>query len=290
MQDSDTKQYGYFSKLEAWLSIFVNLLLFGVKYWAGIVSGSVALIADAWHTLSDSISSIVVLMGVKVSLKPPDKDHPFGHGRAELIATVIIGVLLAIIGFNFAVESIVKLRSHEEAVFGTIAIVVTIISILVKEGMAQFAFYAARKTDNLSLKADGWHHRTDAISSAVILAGIFIGKYYWWIDGIMGIIVALLIFYTSWEILREAINPLLGSEPTDDQISKIRTIAEEVNIPPDSIHHIHIHTYGTHAEVTLHIELDGEMTLFDAHAISDCFERELLEKMKLHATVHVDAR
>ena len=105
---------------EGIISIFVNLLLFGLKYWAGIVSGSVALLADAWHTLSDSISSVVVLFGARVSSKPPDRDHPFGHGRANLIAAIVIGVLLAVIGFSFFVESVKKLVDRDGAEYGMV--------------------------------------------------------------------------------------------------------------------------------------------------------------------------
>ena len=169
--------------IEGWLSIFTNIILFGLKYWAGIVTGSVAIIADAWHTLSDSISSVIVLIGIKISDKPADKEHPFGHGRAELIASMIIGVLLAIIAFNFVLESIEKLKDHESVVYGKLAIIVTIVSILSKEMLAQYAFWAGRKIKSPILKADGWHHRSDAISSILILIGIFIGKYFWWVDG-----------------------------------------------------------------------------------------------------------
>ena len=148
---------------EGWLSIIGNIFLFVLKYWAGIVTGSIALIADAWHTLSDSVSSVIVLIGGKISQKPADEEHPFGHGRAEHIAAIIIGVLLAIVAFDFIVSSIEKFGTHEKTVFGTIAWIVTIVSILVKEGMAQYAFWAAKKANSSILRADGWHHRTDAL-------------------------------------------------------------------------------------------------------------------------------
>ena len=109
---------------EGWLSIIANLILFGLKYWAGIVTGSIALMADAWHTLSDSVSSIILLIGVKVSIKPADDKHPFGHGRAEWIASIVIGVLLTIVALNFIQDSVDKLRNHQKVIFGTVAIVV----------------------------------------------------------------------------------------------------------------------------------------------------------------------
>ena len=162
---------------EGWISIMTNLLLFGVKYWAGIVSGSIALIADAWHTLTDSVSSVIVLIGGKLSSKPADEEHPFGHGRAEHIAAIIIGMLLALVAFDFVLSAIEKFNSGEGGRFGTIAIVVTVLSIVGKEALAQYAFWAYRKTGSSILKADAWHHRTDSLSSIVILVGILVGKY-----------------------------------------------------------------------------------------------------------------
>ena len=126
---------------EGWISIIGNIILFALKYWAGIVTGSLALIADAWHTLSDSVSSVIVLIGGKISRKPADDDHPFGHGRAEHISAVIIGVILAIVAFDFIIGAIEKFGEREQTSFSTIAWVATIVSIIVKEGMAQYAFW-----------------------------------------------------------------------------------------------------------------------------------------------------
>ncbi|PKP37023.1 MAG: cation transporter, partial [Bacteroidetes bacterium HGW-Bacteroidetes-15] len=156
-----------------WVSILVNTSLFALKFWAGVVSGSVAIIADAWHTLSDSISSVFLLLGVFFSQKPADKDHPFGHGRYELIATILIGCLLAWVSYNFFVESIERLQNRESASYGLIALIATVISIVSKEILAQYSFYIGRITKSQVVKADGWHHRSDAISSIAILGGIF---------------------------------------------------------------------------------------------------------------------
>ncbi|MDD2200381.1 MAG: cation diffusion facilitator family transporter, partial [Bacteroidales bacterium] len=139
----DKVRAGY---LEGIISVIVNSVLFALKFWAGIVTGSIALTADAWHTLSDSLSSIIVIAAVKLSSKKPDSEHPFGHGRWEQIAALFIAFLLGIIAFDFLRDSIIQLKSHESIEFGTIAIVVTIISIIAKEALAQYAFYIYRKT------------------------------------------------------------------------------------------------------------------------------------------------
>lgn len=283
-----SKQKAKLGYIEGWLSMAVNIILFGLKYWAGIVSGSVALIADAWHTLSDSLSSVIVLVGMKISRKPADEEHPFGHGRAELIASIIIAVFLAVIAFNFITESIDKLQTHEVANYGKIAVIVTIISILMKEGMAQFALWAGKKAKAPSLKADGWHHRTDAISSIIILIGIFLGKYFWWIDGVLGLIVSAMILYAAYEILKESANSLLGEKPSKKLINQLHIIAKEAAGYDVQVHHIHIHRYGEHKEITFHIALPDDIQLKKAHQVIEKIEQKVDQELDMSATIHPD--
>ncbi len=273
---------------EGWVSIFTNLLLFGLKYWAGIVSGSIALVADAWHTLTDSVSSIIVLIGGKISSKPPDDDHPFGHGRAEHIAAIIIGVLLAIVAFDFVLNAIDKFQSREAGNFGTIAIVVTIISILAKEAMAQYAFWGYKKTNSSILKADGWHHRTDALSSVIILIGIFIGKYFWWIDAALAFIVALMIGFASYEILSKEIKKLLGENIEPELLREIIQEVDQLFDLEVHIHHFHLHQYGNHNELSCHIKLPANMPLKEAHDICSQIENMIWEKFELVTTIHAE--
>lgn len=271
-----------------YLSIVLNVLLFGIKMWAGVVSGSIAIIADAWHTLSDSISSLAVLIGLKVSAKPADSNHPYGHGRAEIIASLVVGMLLAVIGFNFLMESVIRLRGGETVVFGKLAIIVTIISAVVKELMAQYSIILGKKTKSRAMIADGWHHRSDAISSAVILVGIFFGSYFWWIDGVLGILVSLLLFYATYSILKENISHLLG-ESIDDELKKeIISLADEItnlNIIP---HHFLIHQYGNHTELTFHIKLPGNFSLDESHDIATKYEELIKDKHDIQATIHIE--
>ncbi len=278
----------FIAYLEGWLSIGINILLFALKYWAGVVSGSVAIIADAWHTLSDSITSIIVLIGAKTSEKPPDKNHPFGHGRAEIIAAFIIGIFLAMVAFEFFVESINRLSEHEAASYGTIAIIVTIISILFKEALAQFAFWSGKKIKSKSLKADAWHHRSDAISSIIILVGIFLGKYFWWIDGILGLIVATMIAWAAFKIIKDTISSLLGETPSDEDVLKIKEICNEVSPFDSHPHHIHVHNYGKHQELTFHINLPQNISLHEAHNIATNIEIAIKEKMNFETTIHME--
>lgn len=273
---------------EGWISIIVNTLLFALKYWAGIVSGSLALVADAWHTLTDSISSIIVLIGGKISRKPADEDHPFGHGRAEHISAIIIGVLLAIIAFDFVVGAIDKFRTHEQTQYGNIAKIVTVVSILLKEALAQYAFWAGRKVKSSILRADGWHHRTDALSSVVILVGIFIGSQFWWTDAVLSFIVALMIGWASYEILSKDIQSLLGESPSPELLEAIQKTGESVCEEEIHLHHIHLHNYGKHTEVSLHIKLSPDMPLHEAHEICSKVESALKKEFGYIATVHAE--
>ncbi len=274
--------------LEGSVSIVLNILLFILKYWAGIVSGSIALIADAWHTLSDSVSSLILIAGVKLSSRKPDKRHTFGHGRWEQISAIFIGVLLAFIAFEFLKESIEKIFSGESANFGLIAIVVTITSVLVKEGLAQFAFRLWRITGNHALKADGWHHRTDALSSLLVLVGILLKDLLWWMDSALGILISIMIFYTVYEIIKDSIDKLMGESPDEGLISEIKKIisaTSEVHLIP---HHFHIHNYGKHSELTFHVKMGGDINIRTGHDIATKIEKSIKQQLGIESTIHIE--
>lgn len=275
----------------SWLSIVLNILLFALKYWAGVVSNSVALIADAWHTLSDSISSLAVLVGLKYAQQPADLEHPYGHGRAELIASLVVGVLLAVVGFNFLAESVVHLRNRVAFSYGPVAIWVTLVSVVVKEIMARYSITTGKNLKLNSLKADGWHHRSDALSSLVILLAIFLGRNIWWMDSVLGMLVSFLIFYTTWGILKDTISSLLGEGMEKDMEKSIRMWSGQVE--PDLAlqpHHFRLHRYGNHTELTFHIRLPGELSLEKAHDIASRYETLVEQKLDVVVTIHVDAR
>lgn len=271
---------------EGWLSIIGNISLFGLKYWAGCATGSLALIADAWHSLSDTVSSGIVLIGGKFSRKPADEEHPFGHGRAEHIAAVIIGVLLAVIAFDFIISAIDKFSTREQTFFGTIAWIALIVSLVMKELMAQYAFYGARKSNSPMLKADGWHHRSDALSSVIILIGIAVGRSFWWTDAVLSLIVALMIGWASYSILAKEIKSLLGESPSDDLVKAIRQELHEKCNRPLHLHHIQMHDYGQHKEMSCHIKLPAGMPLEEAHRICSKVENIIHERFGIVSTVH----
>ncbi len=274
---------------QAVVSIFVNTFLAAIKFWAGIVSGSLALITDAWHTLSDSLSSIVVIVGIRLSRRKPTNKHPFGFGRWEQIAAMIIGFMLLIVAYEFFLEAIDRLQNHESAHFGTLAIVVTVVSIVVKEGLALYAFWVYRKTGLLTMKADGWHHRSDAISSVIVLLGIFIGKYIWWIDAVLGIIVALMLVSVCVEIFKSAIAELLGTKVPDRLKNEIRYYISK-HFGDYHTHHYHIHFYGSHREITFHLHVDGDETVENSHRLATQIEQSLKEQFHLECTIHIEPK
>ena len=288
MKPVDERLRATLSFWEGWLSIGLNTILFALKYWVGIISGSVAVMADAWHTLSDSLTSVVVLIGAKVSNKSADEEHPFGHGRAELIASVVIGVVLGIVGINFLVEAINKLRFGESASYGWSVVLVFVLSVIGKEAMAQFAIRSGKKTGSKALMADGWHHRSDAIASLIILCGVFVGHYFWWIDGVLGIAVSLLIFYATYEILKQSVDPLIGEKPDDELIETVHSIVGQIAAIEFDLHHFHIHCYGSFTELTFHLKFLQEISFVDAHRIATRVEKRLKEQLHIHATIHIE--
>ena len=276
---------------EGILSVVVNAVLFGIKFWAGLVTGSIALIADAWHTLSDSLTSIFVIFSAKLSSKKPDKEHPFGHGRWEQISSIFIAFILGIIAYDFFINSIERFRNRESVVYGTLAIVVTVVSIVIKELLAQYAFYIGRKTDNVIVTADGWHHRSDSLSSIVVLIGIVVSKFaanVWWMDSVLGIFCALAILYAAFKIMKESISKLLGEVPDQDLIDKITCEIKEIYNDDLQIHHFHLHNYISEKEITFHIRLDKNMTIENGHIIASIIEVMIKQKFNMAATVHLE--
>jgi cation diffusion facilitator family transporter len=276
--------------LEGWISVGVNTLLFGVKYWFGQASSSVSMTADAWHTLSDTLTSVVVIVGFFIMARPADREHPFGHARAESISAIVIGVLLAVVGGSFFLDSVRRLVNFQAATFSAAAIAVFAGSIVVKEALAQFAFWVGRKINSRAVSADGWHHRSDAIASALIVAGALAGRSVWWIDGALGIGVSLLILWTAVEIVRGSASPLLGEAVDAVAEQRISDTIRREHPAVEDVHHLHVHRYGRNVELTVHVRLPARMSVEEAHGISQRMERRLADELGIAATVHVEPR
>ncbi len=293
LDEADAKK-SRIAKSEGYISVAVNTCLGSFKLWVGTITGSLAVFADGWETLSDCISSIVLLIGLKVSEVPADKEHPFGHGRAELVASIIISTILATFGFSFAKSGIMKIVNHETLVFGFWTFSAGIASVVVKESLAQYALWAERKTGMISLRADAQSHRSDAISSALILVGMIVarlgGDMFWWMDGALSVLISALLLRLAWSILSATSKKILGSAVSPELEEKIVEICVRISGTDLCAHHMHIHEYGEHKELTFHTRFDGNMSMKDAHEIVDKVEKTIRAELKMDATIHLEIK
>jgi len=274
------------------VSVAVNTVLFAAKFWAGLVTGSIALMADAWHTLSDSITSIFMIPAAKLAARKPDKEHPFGHGRWELIASILMAFVLGGIALEFLTGSIERFQNRESgAITSALALIITIVSIIIKEALAQYEFYLGRKYKNPVITADAWHSRTDSIGSIAILIGIIVARFIpglWWMDSVLGVICALIIFYAAFEIMREVVTKILGEEPKQEFVDELTQEAKKIYKNDMQLHHLHLHNYISHKELTLHIRVDKNMTVEQGHKIASKIEKMIKEKFEMDATIHIE--
>jgi cation diffusion facilitator family transporter len=188
----------------------------------------------------------------------------------------------------FGRESVGRLLAHRAVSFPLFTILVFLASAVAKEGLAQFAFWAGKKASSRAIAADGWHHRSDAIASALIVIGALVGRTLWWVDGALGLVVSLLILWAAVDIVRDSSSVLLGEAPPDELRQSILAAVNKEYPNVDDVHHLHAHRYGEHVEVTLHLRLPDAMSVRESHEISRRIEARLREDLGLEATVHVE--
>ena len=275
-------------KFQGWISIIVNGLMFFLKLTIGLIIGSISVIADAFHTLTDVISSGIVIWGFNEAKKPADKDHPYGHGRAEYVATLVIAILLIVAGIEFiesSIERIVNPTIVEPQWWMIISIIITI---FIKIIVALYAEFLSSKIASSTLHADAWHHQADAISSFLVAFAMILGKYgYSQVDGWTGLIVAMFIMWSGFGIAKAAVDDLIGRPPTIEEINDIRQLSQNVE-GVMGVHDIAVHSYGKDKFASIHIEIDANENQMEAHNISENVEKILNTKLGVSPTVHVD--
>lgn len=277
--------YGY---LEGWVSIVWNVLLAVLKLICGILINSVSLLADAFHTFSDVLTSAAVIIGFKISKKPHDSEHPFGHGRAEYIATFVVATLLIFVSFEFFKQSIDKIHNPEVVRYNGFVFAVMLFSALIKEWLYNFACFLGKKINSNTLIADGWHHRSDAIASLIIGITLVATQYgYTIIDAIMGMVVSALVFYTGISMIKECSSEIIGRAPSNEYIGEIRDVVFKVE-GVKNIHNVEIHQYGQNKYVNIHIEVDSMLSVAQSHEIANVVESNLNCELNVHPLVHVD--
>lgn len=265
-----------------WLGAFVNLLLVAVKFVAGIAGLSAAMVADAIHSLSDLATDAIVIIFVKLSNKPADSDHDYGHGKYETFATLIIGTLLAIVGIGMmwgGGEKILDILSGTMIPTpGWTAFAAGIASIVAKETIFQYTMHVARRTHSNTLAANAWHHRSDALSSVGTCAGIggaiILGNDWVILDPLAAVVVSVIVTVSALKIMRTAVNELLEkSLPENIERDILDIVAEDTIL--QNVHHLRTRAIGSIYTIDMHVRMPGDMTLSEAHRHTILLEQRL---------------
>ena len=271
------------------LGILFNVFLFGIKYFAGVLSGSIAIMADAFNNLSDAGSSLITLIGFKFAGMEPDNEHPFGHGRIEYIAGFIVSVLIILMGVELFKSSVIKIFSPEAIDTSLAAIVILIISILVKLYMSLYNGSIGKKINSSAMKATATDSKSDCIATTVVLISMLILKLTGLnIDGYSGVLVACFILYAGYDAAKETLSPLLGQLPDNSLVQNIEQIVMNYD-EIVGIHDLVVHDYGPgRLMISLHAEVPGSGDIYVLHDAIDRAEMELSKKLHCEAVIHLD--
>jgi cation diffusion facilitator family transporter len=269
------------------VSISGNLFLSIFKLLAGLLGNSLAVVADAIHSLSDILTSIVVWIGLKFGKKPPDRYHPYGHGDLEPIAGLIVAIALGIVGFELLRHAFTIALSGAYTMPGAIAIIATLICIFIKYGMFRFVNRTGRRINSPALIADSCHSKSDFLSSIVVLVGVagaMLG--YPILDPLAGFLVAFWIIKIGYDVAKKNINNLMGTIPSERVLRDIRQAVRSVE-GVKGFHDVRMHYVGPHAVVSLHLKVDKNLSISGAHSIAHSVEDRIKKAVKEATTVLV---
>ncbi len=278
-----------YGKMCGIVCLLCNIVLVGAKLLVGVLSGSIAIAADAVNNLADSASSVITLVGFKLAERPADKDHPFGHARYEYIAALAVAVLIMSIGIGVLQSSVQKIMSPTPVHFGMVSFAVLLGSIFLKIWMAFFNRSIGIKIESNALQAVYADSRNDVIStSAVLFAAVIAEVTGFNLDGWMGLLVAGFILVSGVLLVRDTLNPLLGSAPSAEFVQSVKT---KIEAAPGVLgtHDLLVHDYGPKRRfATAHVEMPAEMDVMHSHDILDNIERDFLKNENVHLTLHYD--
>lgn len=271
------------------VGIFLNVVLFIIKLTAGTLSGSVAIVADAVNNLSDAGSSLISLLGFRMSEKAADEDHPFGHGRMEYISGVIVSVIIIFMGIELLKSSAEKIFSPVPVEGGTLTAVILVISIAVKLYMAFYNNKIGAKINSSSMRAVKYDSLSDSIATTFVLISYFVGVYAKInIDGYAGAVVSLFVLWAGIKSLRETVAPLLGQPADRELVAEVERIVMS-HETSKGIHDLIVHDYGMgRVMISLHVEVDGSGDIYELHDEIDRIENELAHKLSCDAVIHMD--
>ncbi len=277
-----------YGALAGWASIFTNVLLFALKLVLGYIAGSVAVLADALHTLSDVASSVVLIVGVRAAAKPSDARHPFGHGRMESVTALVMAVLLIVTAIEVGRHAIDRLSHPGNVYVAGWLLAVVALTAVAKEVLARFTHYLAHRIESHAIEADTWHHRADALSSLLVIGALIAARAgYPWADAGAGLVVALFVAYAGYTVARNAVHPLLGEPASPELVREIDETGRAVD-GVRALHDVVVHRYGSLRLITLHIEVFEHIPTETLHDITEEVERRLDSRFGGKAVVHAD--
>lgn len=280
------QSYGKFAGL---VGILSNVLLCAAKIAAGIIAGSIAIVADGINNLADASSSLITLVGFKLASMPEDEEHPYGHARYEYITGMIVSILIIVVGGELLKSSVDKILHPSPLEFSWTICGVLALAIAIKIWQARFNIFVGKKINSLTLAATGADSRNDVIATSAVLISILAGHYLdLQIDGYMGVIVALFIIWSGISLVRETMSPLLGEAPDPALIDQISHMALE---PAGvlGIHDLVVHNYGPgKIFASIHIEVDADGDLMESHDMVDNIERHIASSLGIEITAHLD--
>lgn len=269
--------------------IGLNLLLFAGKFIAGLLSGSIAVTADAFNNLSDAGSSLITLVGFKMAEQKPDPNHPFGHGRIEYLSGLLVSIAILIMSFELIRSSIGKIIHPEPVDFSLPTVIILLSSIAVKVYMAYYNRKISLKINSAAIKAAATDSLSDTLATTVVLIAALVGQYTGLtIDGYCGILVGLFIFYAGFCAARDTISPLLGQPPQPEFVDSVRKIVMSYeNVL--GIHDMIVHDYGPgRVMLSLHAEVPADGNILSLHDMIDNIEHRLYTELRCEAVIHMD--
>lgn len=285
----DAKRSAY-GKLCGLAGILLNLLLFAGKFFAGLVSNSIAITADAVNNLSDAGSSLVALVGFRIAEHKPDAKHPYGHGRVEYISGLLISLVILLMAFELLKTSVNKILHPAATEASPVIFCILIASILVKCYMAFYNYRIGKKIDSATLRATGTDSLCDCISTAVVLLSTVLGHFTsLQIDGYCGLIVAIFVFAAGFSAAKSTLNPLLGQPPEPEYVEQIEQYVLNFDEQIIGVHDLLVHDYGPGRRIiSLHAEVPAEGNVLELHDIIDNLERHLAAELGCSSTIHMD--
>ncbi|MBQ7667899.1 MAG: cation transporter [Clostridia bacterium] len=275
--------------LSGTLGIVCNLLLFIVKIIIGIIMNSIAIISDAFNSLSDTASSIVTVISSKLSNKEADKEHPFGHGRIEYVASLVVSFMIMLFGFELLTTSIGKLLVPNEVVYNRILLIILVLTVIVKLWMFSYNKYMGKLINSNVLKATATDSLNDVLTTAIVILSVVLGKFVTLpVDAIAGIFVACFILFAGIRLFREIVGLILGAPPDEEVVNNIKdTLLSNDHII--GIHDLIVHEYGPGTIMaTVHAEVSDDENIVDIHNIIDEMEREVLKDHGIMLVIHID--